>query len=287
MGINRRNFFKALGLTGVGLATGKPLGAAPVKESDVEFFGVLYDSTICVACQECEYSCAEINKLPDPDGEPDAGIVRKTSEKAATVVNYYDTSKGEVPVKVQCMHCNEPACATACLTKAMYKTEQGPAIWREDKCMGCRFCMISCPFDIPKFEYQSTNPKIIKCTMCFSTKIKDGGIPECVENCPEEALIFGTRKELLAEARRRILENPDEYHDHIYGEYEAGGTGWLYLSPVPFEEIGLNTNIQKSSYPALTKGFISSIAPVDILLPLLLLGIHEATKPGNKNDDEE
>lgn len=286
MGINRRNFFKAIGLTGAALAAGKPVNASSSEKNDVEFYGVLYDSTLCVACQQCEHSCAEINSLPEPEGAPEAGIVRKTSDRAATVVNFYNTSKGEVPVKKQCMHCNEPACGTACLTKAMYKTKEGPAIWREDKCMGCRYCMISCPFDIPKFQYQSTYPKIIKCTMCYD-KIKDGGIPECVENCPAEALVFGTRKELLMEAKRRILEEPDRYYDHVYGEYEAGGTGWLYLSPVPFEELGFNTGIQNSSYPALTKGFISSIAPVDILLPLLLLGIHEATKSVNNKNDRE
>ncbi|MFA9389743.1 MAG: 4Fe-4S dicluster domain-containing protein [Prolixibacteraceae bacterium] len=286
MEINRRNFFKVAGLTGVALATGKKLAANPEKKEDVEFYGILYDSAKCKGCCGCEIDCADAHGLPYPEDVAELGVLRKTSDVQRTVVNAKETSKGTVYVKTQCMHCNDPACGTACLTQAMHKTIEGPVIWREDKCMGCRYCMISCPFDMPKFEYSSTNPIIQKCTMCYEL-IQEGESPACAYNCPNGALQFGTRRELLAEARKRIVENPDVYVDHIYGEHEAGGTGWLYLSPVPFEELGFNTQLQQSSYPALTKGFISSIAPVDILLPALLLGIHEATKAKNKNREDQ
>lgn len=285
MDINRRNFFKIAGLTGVAVATGNKLVASPKPKDDIEFYGILYDSVLCKGCAGCEIDCADANGLEYPEDIPEVGVVRKTSEFQRTVVNAKETSKGVVYVKTQCMHCNEPACGTACLTQAMHKTNEGPVIWREDKCMGCRYCMISCPFDMPKFEYNSTNPIIQKCTMCYEL-IQQGEEPACAYNCPNGALKFGTRRELLTEARRRIYEQPDVYVDHIYGEHEAGGTGWLYLSPVPFGELGLKTNIQMSSYPALTKGFISSIAPVDLLLPALLLGIHEATKSRNNNLEE-
>jgi Fe-S-cluster-containing dehydrogenase component len=169
----------------------------------------------------------------------------------------------------------------------MTKTEEGPVIWRGDKCMGCRYCMVSCPFDIPKFEYHSANPKIEKCTMCFETRVQKGELPACVENCPNEALMFGTRRELIVEARRRIYEKPDLYYNEIYGEHEAGGTCWLYLSPVPFKEIGLNTSIQKESYPALTKGFLYSVPSVFVLVPALLLGIQQATKKETLNTENE
>ena len=285
MGIDRRNFMKTLGVAGLTFTIGKNLNASTGEDSNIEFYGVLYDATKCEGCQSCEYACAEANGLPEPEDWPEAGKVRKTSEKQRTIINYYNTSKGEVPVKKQCMHCNQPACDAACLTQAMHKTKEGPVVWREEKCMGCRYCMVSCPFEIPKFEYHSTNPKIQKCTMCFD-RVKEGGMPACVENCPAEAVQFGTRRELLQEAHRRIAENPDLYVDHIYGEHEAGGTSFLYLSPVPFEELGFK-NVQTKSYPSLTKGFISSIAPVDILLPAFLLGVHEATKNRNKNTEEE
>lgn len=120
--------------------------------------------------------------------------------------------------------------------------------------------------------------------MCASRQ-EEGKMPACVENCPAEALIFGTRRELLAEAHKRIAENPDMYVNHVYGETEAGGTGILYLSGVPFEELGLKTNIQNSSYPALTKGFLYSVPSVFVLVPSLLLGIHEATKSNNNKTE--
>ena len=183
-----------------------------------------------------------------------AGVKRETSESQRTVISKFETTKGEAFVKNQCMHCNEPACAAACLTEAMLKTKEGPVIWREEKCMGCRYCMVSCPFDVPKFEYHSANPKIQKCDMCYD-RIKNGEIPVCAETCGD-AIIFGTRRELIAEARQRIAENPNDYIHQIYGEDTAGGTGWLYLSPVPFNELGINTKLQNSSYPELTKGFL-------------------------------
>lgn len=287
MDINRRNFFKVVGVTGVALAAGKKLKASSEVESDqVEFYGILYDSVKCHGCGGCEIDCADANGLPYPEDSPEVGVVRKTSEIQRCVVNAIETSKGEVFVRSQCMNCNDPACGAACLTQAMHKTKEGPVIWREDKCMGCRYCMVSCPFDMPRFEYGSTNPVIQKCNMCYDL-IQEGETPACVYNCPWDALKFGTRRELLAEARKRIVENPDQYVDHIYGEHEAGGTGWLYLSPVPFNELKMKTDLQNSSYPALTKGFISAIAPVDILLPALLLGVHEATKARNKNQEDE
>ena len=286
MGIDRRNFMKTLGVAGVTLAVGNKLKASTQSEKNIEFYGMLVDSSRCVGCQSCEFACAEANGLPEPTDFIDPEKVRNTDEKHRTVVNGFETTKGLLTVKKQCMHCNQPACAAACLTQAMYKTKEGPVIWREDKCMGCRYCMVSCPFDIPKFEYDSTNPRIQKCTMCFD-RIKEGGIPACAENCPAEAIMFGTRREILHEANRRIIENPETYVDHIYGELEAGGTGFIYLSAVPFDEIGFNPKIKNESYPKLTKGFISSIAPVDIILPAVLLGIHEATKSRNKNMEEE
>ena len=288
MKIDRRNFFRVLGVTGASVALGDQLNAATEnKDETVEFYGILYDATMCAGCQSCEYACAEKNGLPEPEDYPEMGVIRKTNESQRTVVNAFETPIGEVDVKTQCMHCNEPACVSACLTKAMYKTKEGPVIWNEDKCMGCRYCMISCPFDVPKFEYHSANPKITKCDMCYD-RIKEGKLPACVENCPAEAMLFGKRSELIREARKRIIENPEQYVDHIFGEAEAGGTGFLYIAPVSFDKLNFNTHIQKDSYPELTKGFLYSVPSIFILWPTVLLGIHEATKNNkSQNDDED
>jgi Fe-S-cluster-containing dehydrogenase component len=282
MGLNRRSFFSLLGVTGVTLAVGKKTAAAPKSKNDAEFNGILYDSTRCVGCRTCEYECAAAHGLPEPPSEIEA--VRKTNETCNTVVNTFQTTKGEVYIKRQCMHCNEPACGAACLTQAMRKNETGPVTWDGDKCMGCRYCMVSCPFDSPKFEYHSANPKIQKCDMCFDRQ-KAGEKPVCVTNCPNDALMYGKRRDLINEARRRIYEKPELYTNQVYGEHDAGGTGWLYVSPVPFEELGMNTKLQQSSYPALTKGFLYSVPSIFVLLPTLLLGIYQSTKNNQLNEE--
>lgn len=285
MEINRRGFLQVLGVTGLSLATGDRLNATVEQESDKEFVGVLYDSTRCAGCHNCEYACAEVNNLPEPPEEING--IRKLDETCRTVVNELETSQGLVPVKLQCMHCADPACVAACLTQAMVKTPEGPVIWRSYKCMGCRYCMVSCPFEIPKFEYHSPNPKIQKCSMCFENRVQNGELPACVENCPAEALVFGTRRELIMEARRRIYEDRDVYVDHIYGEHEAGGTCWMYLTGVPAKELGLKIPAENSSYPALTKGFLYSVPSVFVLVPAMLLGLHYATRNNDHNLNEE
>ena len=289
MNINRRIFLKVLGLTGVSLGAGKKLSADHTEKNDgKEFYAILYDSMRCGGCQSCEFACALEHGLPDPDIEdvPVAGTIRKTNENRRTVINAWETSQGEVYIKNQCMQCNQPACASACLTQAMHKTKEGPVIWRGDKCMGCRYCMVSCPFDAPKFEYHSANPKIEKCNMCFK-RLAEGEMPACVEACPAEALTFGTRREMLAEARKRINQFPDYYYDGIYGEHEAGGTGYLYISPVPFEELGMKTKIQHNPYPELTRSFLYSVPSIFVLWPAILLGIHKSTKNNQNIDDDE
>ena len=222
--------------------------------------------------------------MPAPS-EPEG--VRDTSERQWVVVNSYDTTAGEISARRACMHCSEPACAAACLTRAMTKTQAGPVVWNGDKCMGCRYCMISCPFDIPKFEYDSANPKIQKCRMCWEEVALGGGVPACVDSCPEEALTFGTRAAMLAEARKRIHDNPERYVDHIYGEHEAGGTSVLYLSEVPFAEIGLPADIGTTPYPDYTKEFLYAVPVVFTAVPVLLLGLWRATAPREQDPDNE
>lgn len=276
--MDRRNFLKTVGIaSGTALTAGTLRAEEPAEEK--EFVGVLVDTSRCIGCRSCEMACAEAHGLPEPDLDDASEFEkeRKTTETQWTVVNYYRTEAGEVSAKKQCMHCNQPACASACLTKAMYKTEDGPVTWRESKCMGCRFCMVSCPFDIPKFEYESPNPRIQKCTLCWE-RLQEGGQPACVGACPAEALLFGKRRELIEVARTRIYEEPDKYVHHIYGEHEVGGTGWLYLSSAPFEQLGFRMDLGTTAYPEFTTGFLYAVPIVLTLWPAFLLAVSNATK---------
>lgn len=280
--MDRRDFIKTLGVMG---ASTLPLSSkAETVTEDKEFVGVLVDTTRCVGCQSCTEACSETWGLPEPDLDSIDEIegVRNTTDKQWTLVQRFEVDDEEIFVKKQCMHCNQPACAAACPTKAMLKTEEGPVIWRADKCMGCRFCMVSCPFEIPKFEYDSNMPKIQKCRMCFE-RLQEGEKPACVEECPEEALMFGTRRELIEEANKRIYQNPDDYVHQIYGEHEVGGTGYMYLASVPFEKLGFRTDLGTTPYPEYTKTFLYSVPLVITLWPPLLLALNKATQ---KDDDE-
>jgi len=275
--MDRRAFIQSAGLAGASLVTVSS-GRAGEEEGRKEFVAVLVDTTRCIGCRSCEFACAEEHGFPEPDSD-DAVMDRERAPSITqwSVVNRYDVGEEPVYAKKQCMHCNQPACASACLTKAMLKTEDGPVIWREDKCMGCRFCMISCPFDIPKFEYDSPVPKIQKCNLCWE-RLRDGGVPACVEACPVEALSFGKRTDLLREANRRISLDPDNYTPGIYGEHEAGGTGYLYLAGVPFDQLGFRPGIETTSYPELSKDYLYAVPIVLTLWPAFLLAISNATK---------
>jgi len=285
--MDRRNFLKVAGTVGATLATGGANRAqgAETAETQQEFVGVLVDTTRCIGCRACEVACSEEHGMYVPDIENDEALEaeRTTSEKQWTVVNRYETDAGEVFVKKQCMHCWQPACAAACLTKAMLKTHEGPVIWRSDQCMGCRYCMVSCPFDMPKAEYDEWNPKIQKCNLCWE-RLQEGKKPACVESCPTDALMFGTKRELMEIARTRLYNHPGKYVHQIYGEQEVGGTGWLYLAAAPFEQLGFRTDLGTTPYPQYTQDFLYAVPVILFGVPVLLYGLSMLS---GKDEDHE
>ena len=286
--MDRRGFLKTSLVTGAAaFSTGKASANGTNDPGDTnEFVGILVDTTRCIGCRACEVACGEEHDLLVPDVLNDGALEepRLTSPEQWTIVNKYETEKGDVFVKRQCMHCFQAACATACPTEAMYKTENGPVIWRGSKCLGCRYCMVSCPFDMPKFEFHEWNPKIQKCTMCFE-RLEAGEKPACVESCPTDTLMFGTRVKNLEIARHRIYSHPDQYVHHIYGEREVGGTGYIYLSAVPFDQIGFRTDLGITPYPEYTKAFLYTVPMVLFGLPAFLLGLNALSDDNKQNND--
>lgn len=289
MGIDRRGFLKHL----AGIGSAAVIGTTTKALAQEHFtgypdrFGVLVDLTVCIGCRKCEWACNDVNKLPNkPIGEFEDKSVfnekRRPHAYTFTVVNRFDNSKNpERPlyVKKQCMHCNEPACASACLVKAFTKTPEGAVIYNPSVCIGCRYCMAACPFNIPAYEYDDPfTPKVTKCTFCFDRIRKEGGVPGCVQICPVEALIFGKRSELVDLAHEKIRNNPDRYVNHVYGEHEVGGTSWMYLSPVPFEEVRFRTDLGITSIPQLSRGFLSLVSVVLVAWPALCMGFYSFTK---------
>jgi len=285
MKTTRRKFLQFTGVTAsASLLLGPQVTLGAVAEKDTsQQYAMLNDTTRCIGCQACERACCEKNGFSAPELEPDTGYHRDTDIDALTIVNAHESDKGIFFCKTQCMHCDQPACVSACLVNAMYKTKEGPVIWKEEKCMGCRYCMIACPYDVPRFEYNSINPRVKKCVMCYD-RILEGRMPACAEACPQEAILFGRRGQLLDIARKRIYDHPDQYVRHIYGENEVGGTNMLYLAGVPFEKLGFRTDLGNIPYPEYTKTFLYSVPLALLLAPAFMLGLRQATE--GKKDKE-
>jgi Fe-S-cluster-containing dehydrogenase component len=294
MAISRRKFLTSMGaVIGAGTtgALTKAYGAAKTDfKGYPESFGVLHDISRCIGCRKCEQACNDVNTLDKPERPFDDLKVldqkRRTDEAVYTVVNKFGGTP-DVFVKKQCNHCQEPACASACFVKALKKDKTGAVVYDESLCVGCRYCMVACPFNIPAYTYNDPlSPKVTKCTLCLP-RINEGKLPGCVEICPTEALVFGKRKDLINIARKRITQNPGRYIEHVYGEHEMGGTSWLYLSGVPFEKVGMREDLGNTSAPELTSGALGTVPIVVGLWPVLLTGVYAISKRKEKIADEE
>lgn len=276
-GLSRRNFLTSVTALGGAAILGCPRAAASGEfKGWPNSFGCLTDLSACVGCRSCEEACNKQNNLPVPKTSFDDKSVfdekRRPTASAYTVVNRYQNPKDEgKPVyrKVQCNHCLEPSCATACPIHAYSKTPEGAVRYDEDLCFGCRYCMVACPFYVPAFDYESAlKPKIVKCTMCYP-RVKNGGIPACAEACPTGAITFGKRDDLIALAREKLTKQPDRYINHIYGEHEVGGTSWMYISGVPFEQLGFPAGLPTTPLVEQTKGFLAAVPLVLTVWPAL------------------
>jgi len=226
---------------------------------------LLYDATMCIGCKQCEAACAEKNKLPYNDAIAAEG---QQSDHKFTVV----LTKGEKFMRKLCMNCSDPACASVCPVGALQKTAAGPVIYDENRCMGCRYCMVACPFGVPKYEWNKVLPRVQKCTMC-PDRVSQGRATACAEACPTGATKFGDRDDLITEAQQRIRNNPNQYANHIYGLSEVGGTSVLLLSGIPFEEFGYRSDLTRDPLPILTYRVLSRIPDFVPLGGMLLGGI--------------
>ena len=287
MNLTRRRFFKVTAVgaaTAAATATVEAAGAVAAAE---DARGVLVDTTRCVGCRACEAACAEANRLPGPAGGDVFAEPRTTDQNTFTVVNRYNVRQQEERfIKRQCMHCVDAACAAACPVRALEKTPGGPVTYNGSRCLGCRYCMLSCQFGIPKFQYDDPTPYVRKCTFCADRQA-NGLAPACAEVCPSGALTFGRRSELLEEAKTRIYQNPDTYVHHVYGELEAGGTSWLYISDVPLEALGLPAGLDQSSYPQLASTALGAVPMILTLWPPILMGLHAITKRREEGGSHE
>ena len=288
-GKTRRDFFKSSAIIGAGVAgLSNTAKAGPKNILSEHRAGALIDTTVCVGCRNCEWACKEAHHFPAGTLESYADNTilkdkRRPDDTALTVINEYSHGKNStlpINVKVQCMHCDHPACVSACIVGAFSKNGNGAVTWESDMCIGCRYCMAACPFQIPAFEYnKAINPLILKCDFCFDL-VKQEKLPACVSICPVEAITYGKRTELIRIAKERIKRNPDRYIDHVFGEYEVGGTSWIYLASKDFSKLDfpkLGNNPAPGVSETIQHGIFAYFVP-PVSLYALLGGIMWITK---------
>ncbi len=308
MDVNRRGFLKFAAGTGVALVSTPLAGHAGMpKELPPEAVGILYDATLCIGCKSCMVNCKTYNSMEggalytkDAEAPPyefrtaeriyDAP--ENLSAKTLNVIKVHVNGTGAVKdraedgyslVKQHCLHCISPACVAACPVAALKKDPvNGVVYYDKDRCMGCRYCQLACPFGIPKFEWEETKPEIRKCQLCRH-RIEKGEYPACCEFCPTGASIFGRVTDLRKEAKRRLtlpegsrykypVQKVDSsftmdkkvaaYVDHVYGLNEAGGTQYLLLAGVPLNLLGFNPGIPNAALPDLSWKYIAKIPAV-------------------------
>lgn len=317
MDIKRRNFLKIAAGGGLLLAGGVPAMARDPKQLSAEAVGMLYDATACIGCRACQSACKQHNEMPVEHSSPDSvwDDPVDLSSKTLNIIKVYATGSGVNKdsetdgysfIKRHCMHCVDPACVSACPVSALKKDARtGVVSYDKGACIGCRYCQLACPYNIPKFEYDKAFPQIRKCQLC-EHRFKDNKFSACCEFCPTGASIFGKVSDLLAEAKKRLTLKPGEYYSYpvahvksaqvsyrpvakylprVYGEKEGGGSQVLMLAAVPFEKLGMpaldeqsdaafSENIQHTVY----KGMIGP----GVLLAGLLFAAYKNT---HKNDE--
>jgi formate dehydrogenase iron-sulfur subunit len=261
----------------------------------------LIDIANCIGCRSCQVACKQWNERDgeETELEPDLGFQNPAvlSAKTYTLIAFHEMENPAKPggldaayVMQRCLHCLEPACVSACPTTALQRQPDGPVSYAAEECIGCRYCMLACPWDVPTADWNTRAPKISKCTHCAdripqpvpiafngqalpaseSKRFTDTiAVPACVKACPADALRYGTRDEMLALAHKRIADRPDKYVNHVYGEKELGGTSVLYLSRVPFEKLGFPTYGEKP-FPAFTKTALGAVPPAVMAVGALL-----------------
>jgi formate dehydrogenase iron-sulfur subunit len=253
--------------------------------------GVLVDLTRCIGCRGCQVACKQWNERSVKKTVLNGNFTNppELNSECYTNIKYVEQEQNGLPVwsfiKNQCLHCKNPACASVCPVEALKKTEAGPVTYNFERCIGCRYCMLACPFYVPKYEWEKAVPWVRKCTFC-SDRVANGLVPACIKVCPTQTMYYSDYDEVRAEAGRRMAQNPGKYVNHIYGKDEAGGTSWIYISGVPFETLGFNMTIPAQVFPDLTWAYISKIPSV-IGVVIAAGVVSWAITRRNKNMDKE
>jgi molybdopterin-containing oxidoreductase family iron-sulfur binding subunit len=222
-------------------------------------FAMLIDVGACIGCRRCMWACKKENNIPDfisppwievfelPLGKSVASHPSLRELKEGATTSYTDSPKeGKWYLPVQCNHCDNPPCVKVCPTAATYKDKDGLVLMNYDRCIGCRICIVACPYSARRFNWfefklppEEANPLVPirysgvveKCTFCVH-RVRKGHLPRCVEVCPVRARHFGNLKDSKGEIVKilktnlsfRLLEETNTY-PNIW--YITRGRKWI------------------------------------------------------------
>lgn len=196
---------------------------------------MLIDISKCMGCRGCQVACKQWNQLPAEDTRHTGTYENPPRFTAHTWTKIgfqeYTTEDGAdtwIFTKLGCMHCSDAACMKACPAGAISHTEFGTVHIDEKKCIGCNYCIASCPFNVVGFDQAANLAK--KCTFCYD-RISAGEIPACAKTCPTEAIIYGDRNDMINIAQNRVseLRSNDFPRAEMYGLEELDGLGMMYI----------------------------------------------------------
>lgn len=319
MKIKRRDFLKgAAGSMALLALDRQDAQARTVQALPPEALGILYDSTLCVGCNACMTACKKANNMPPDftDGQDIWDQPIDLSPNTLNVIKKFTNGTGETKdaeinghafIKRQCLHCIDPSCVTACPVSALTKDKNtGIVSYNKNNCIGCRYCQVACPYNIPKFDFNRVYPEIVKCQLCDHL-IAEGKYPACCSVCPTGASLFGRVSDLIVETRRRQQMVPGEMYDfpvtsidsdtthkyaapeyvpHVYGKEELGGTQVMYMSAVGFDKFGLPA-YPKESFVSMSSGIQYAIYKGMVYPLVVLAGLVFMVKKNKQQEDEK
>lgn len=195
-------------------------------------YAMLVDTERCIGCNACVVECQREWEIPKEAAR--LRIERKEAGKfPATFLEF---------IRRSCQHCDEAPCVDVCPTGASYKTEEGFVEIDYDKCVGCKMCIEACPYNARQYREDMKAPE--KCTWCLP-RVKEGKQPVCVTKCPQDALVFGERSEMISRGTERVAElKAKGYSDAVlFKENNLGGLGVMYVLTEKPSKFGLPEDV--------------------------------------------
>jgi formate dehydrogenase iron-sulfur subunit len=269
---------------------------SPPQQRQQQEVAKLIDVTKCIGCKACQSACQEWNDLREEVGINEGSYQNPhdLTENSWTLMRFTEHEQnGTLEWLIRkdgCMHCADPGCLKACPSPgAIIQYSNGIVDFQEEHCIGCGYCVAGCPFDVPRISKKDS--KAYKCTLC-SDRVSVGLEPACIKACPTQALVFGSKEDMIDHANDRIADLKERGFDQagLYDPAGVGGTHVMYVlhhadQPHLYNDLPKEPTI--SPTVGLWKGVMKPLATAAMLFTALAGFFHYVTIGPNDAEDEE